>query len=66
MNADVPMALCAGRPQGLESGEVCPRRDDCARYRGLLAYCGRPVPVSVTVMTGLCRDGQDWHVAGSA
>ena len=60
------MTLCAGRPDGLATDSVCPLRDRCARFLGLLAYEGRPVPLAVPVMTGLCRDGHDWHVAGCA
>lgn len=65
--AAVALTLCAGRPEGLHpDAGVCPRRGDCARYRGLLAFNGQPVPITVPVATGLCRDGQDWHVVGSA
>lgn len=63
----VPLTLCAGRPEGLDpDADVCPRRGGCARYLGLLAFNGQPVPDKVPVKTGLCRDGQDWHVVGSA
>lgn len=66
MTEDATMALCAGRPEGLGVDRVCPRRDSCARFAGLLAYHGEPVPLAVPVMTGLCRDGRDWYVAVSA
>ena len=66
MSEDRTMTLCAGRPEGLGVDRVCPRRGDCARFAGLLAYNGQSVPLSVPVMTGLCRDGNDWYVAGQA
>ena len=61
------MTLCAGRPEGLDPDtDVCWRRGGCARYLGLLAFEGQPVPINVPVKSGLCSDVHDWHVVGSA
>lgn len=68
MNAHNPtLVLCAGRPFGLHpNAAVCPTRDGCLRFERLLAYDGRPIPEEVLVRGGLCADGADWRVEGTA
>ena len=60
---------CAGRFGLGPNDPVCPRRQQCARY---LAMIGKDrerwpdgYPPEVPVHTGLCRDGQDWYIAGA-
>ena len=63
------MRRCAGVFEFGCDGEVCPRRNHCERY---LAMVGPDrerwpdgYPLSIKVSSGLCRDGEDWHIAGA-
>lgn len=71
MNATVPqLVLCAGRPFGYHpDAAVCPVREGCLRFEGLARYADTypgSVPEGIPVRAGLCADGVDWRVEGTA
>lgn len=58
---------CAGRFGLGPDDPVCPRREQCLRYRALLEHePERPVPIYIAVASGLCRDGEDYMIEGQA
>lgn len=60
-------ARCVGR-FGLRPGDaVCKRRDHCLRFIALMQWPEDvPIPMRITVHTGLCRDGDDYFIEGEA
>ena len=71
MNAPAPqLVLCAGRPFGYHpDAAVCPVRVGCLRFERLAVYHDTypgAVPEGIDVRGGLCADGHDWRVEGSA
>lgn len=60
-------ARCAGRFWLGPDDPVCERRHACLRYRAMQDHPrDMPYPRATPVHTGLCRDGQDWMIGGTA
>ena len=56
------IARCVGRFGLGPDDPICPRRQQCARYRQIAIDRGRfpdGYPEFVSVFNGLCRDGDD-------
>jgi hypothetical protein len=60
-------ARCVGRFGLRPDDAVCERRAHCLRYIALLQWpADVPIPLRISVHTGLCRDGDDYLIEGEA
>jgi hypothetical protein len=60
-------ARCVGRFGLGPDHETCRIRHRCLRYVALVEWPAEvPLPMRITVATGLCRDGDDYFIEGEA
>lgn len=65
MNLSSDVSRCVGRFGLGENDPVCPRRSECARYVAMAddrEKYPEGYPESISVSTGLCRDGGDFFI----